>query len=88
MTEEEKNRCVFTDNCAQYGDNTQNLNQIPYNSTVEVTNIFKALVPKDRMTEELWTKVQNIIYQVVTKTIPKKKKLDKRQNGCLWKPYK
>ena len=33
------------------------LNQIPYNYTVEVTNIFKGLDPIDRVPEELWTEV-------------------------------
>ena len=37
------------------------LNQIPYNYTVEVTNRFKGLVPTDRVHEELWTKVHNTI---------------------------
>ena len=48
------------------------LNQIPYNYTVEVTNRFKGLDLTDRVPEELWTKVRNIIQEVVTKTIPKK----------------
>ena len=45
------------------------LNQIPYNYTVEVTNRFKV----DRVPEELWTKVRDIVQEVVTKIIPKKK---------------
>ena len=53
------------------------LNQIPYNYTVEVTNRFKVLDLTDRVPEELWTKVRNIIQEVVTKTIPKKKKCKK-----------
>ena len=50
------------------------LNQIPYDYTVEVTNRFKGLDLVDRMPEELWTKIHNIVKEVVTKTIPKKKK--------------
>ena len=42
--------------------------------TVEVTNRFKGLDLVDRMPEELWMKVPNIIKEVVTKTIPKKRK--------------
>ena len=50
------------------------LNQIPYNYTVEVTNRFKGLDLIDRVPEELWTKVHNIVQEAVMKTIPKKKK--------------
>ena len=50
------------------------LNQIPYNYTVEVTNRFKGLVLVDRVPKELWTEVFNTAQEVVTKTIPKKKK--------------
>ena len=49
------------------------LNQIPY-YTVEVTNRFKGLDLVDRMPEEIWTEVHNTVQEVVTKTIPKKKK--------------
>ena len=37
------------------------VNQIPYNYTVEVTNRFKGLDLKNRMPEELWTKVRDIV---------------------------
>ena len=50
------------------------LNQITYDYTVEVMNRFKGLDLVDRIPEELWTKVCNFIQEVVTKTIPKKKK--------------
>ena len=53
------------------------LNQIPYNHTVEVTNRFKGLGLIDREPEELWTKVRDIVQEVVIKTIPKKKKWKK-----------
>ena len=50
------------------------LNQIPYNYTVEVTNIFKGLDLIDRVPEELWMEVHGIVQEAVIKTIPKKKK--------------
>ena len=53
------------------------LDQIPYNYTVEVTNRFKRLDLIDRVTEELWMEFHNSIQEVVTKTIPKKKKCKK-----------
>ena len=53
------------------------LNQVPYDFTVEVTNRFKGLHLIDRMPEELWTEVCNIVQEVVTKTIPKKKQCKK-----------
>ena len=50
------------------------LNQISYDYTVEVRNRFKGLDLIDRVPEELWTEVGNIVQEAVTKTIPKKKK--------------
>ena len=50
------------------------LNQIPYNYTVEVTNRFKGLDLIDRVCEELWTEIRDIVQGAVIKTIPKKKK--------------
>ena len=64
------------------------LNQIPYDYTVEVENRFKGLDLVDRVPEELWTEVPDIVQEAVIKTIPKKKKCKKRQNGCLRRPYK
>ena len=52
-------------------------NQIPYDYTVEVTNRFKALDVIDRVPEELWTEVHNIVQEAMIKTIPKKKKCKK-----------
>ena len=63
------------------------LNQIPYDYTVEVRNIFKGLDLIDRGPEELWTEVRDIVQEAVIKTIPKKKKC-KKANGCLRRPYK
>ena len=50
------------------------LNQIPYNYTEEVRKRFKGLDLIDRVPEELWMEVQNIVQKTVIKTIPKKKK--------------
>ena len=54
-----------------------NLNQIPYDYTVEVTNRFKGLDLIDRLPEELWMEVHDIVQVAVIKTIPKKKKCKK-----------
>ena len=53
------------------------LNQIPYEYTVEVKNKFKRLDLINRVPEELWMKVHNIIQEVVNKTIFKKNKCKK-----------
>ena len=50
------------------------LNQIPYEYTVEMMNRFKGLDLIDRVPEELWTEIPNNVQEVVTKIIPKKKK--------------
>ena len=50
------------------------LNLIPYDYTVEVRNRFKGLDLIDRVPEELWTEVQNILQEAVIKTFSKKKK--------------
>ena len=52
------------------------LNQIPYD-TVEVTKRLKGLDLIDRVSEELWTEVHNIVQEAVIKIIPKKKKCTK-----------
>ena len=53
------------------------LNQIPYDYTVEVTNRFKGLDLIDTVPEELWTEVFDIVQEAVIKTNPKKKKCKK-----------
>ena len=53
------------------------LNQIPYDYTVEMMNRFKGLYLVDRMPEELWTEVHDIVQEAIIKTIPKKKKCKK-----------
>ena len=50
------------------------LNQIPYDYTVEVRNRFKGLHLIDRVPDELWTEVCDIVQETGIKTIPKKKK--------------
>ena len=50
------------------------LNQIPYNYTVKVKNRFKGLDLIDRVPEELWMEVHDIVQEVVIKIIAKKKK--------------
>ena len=50
---------------------------IPYDYTVEVTNRFKGLDWIDRVPEELWTEVYDIVQETGVKTIPKKKKCKK-----------
>ena len=53
------------------------LNQIPYDYTVEMINRFKGLDLIDRVPEELWTEVCNTVQKAMTKTMPKKKKWKK-----------
>ena len=53
------------------------LNQIPYDYTVEVTNRFKGLDLIDSVCEELWTEVCDTVQETRIKTIPKKKKCKK-----------
>ena len=57
------------------------LNQIPYDYAVEVKNRFKGLDLIDRVPEELWMEVHNIVQEVVIKIILKKKKCKKAK--CL-----
>ena len=65
------------------------LNQIPYDYTVEVRNRFKGLDLIDRVPDELWTEVRDIVQETGNKTIPMEKKCKKKpQNGCLGRPYK
>ena len=53
------------------------LNQITYNYTVEVRNRFKGLDLIDKVPDELWTEVRDIVQETGSKTIPKKKKSKK-----------
>ena len=53
------------------------LNQIPYDYTVEVRNRFKRLDLIDRVPDELWTEVHDIVQERGIKTIPMEKKCKK-----------
>ena len=53
------------------------INQIPYNYTVELRNRFKGLDLIDRVRDELWMEVHDVIQETGIKTIPKKKKCKK-----------
>ena len=53
------------------------LNQIPYDNTVEARKRFKGLDLIDRVHDELWTEICNIVQETGIKTIPKKKKCKK-----------
>ena len=64
------------------------LNQIPYDYTVEMKNRFKGLDLIDRVPDELWTEVHDIVQETGIKTIPMGKKMQKKQNGCLGRAYK
>ena len=63
------------------------LNQIPYNYTVEVKSRFKGLDLIEKVPEELWTEVCDIIQEAGIKTIPKKKK-SKKAKWFLRRLYK
>ena len=68
--------CKFRLKLKKVGETTRSfsydLNQIPYNYTVEGTDRFKGLDLINRVPEELWTEVCDIILEAVIKTIPKK----------------
>ena len=53
------------------------LNQIPYDYTVEVRNRFKGLDLIDRVPDELWTEIRDIVQDTGIKTIPMEKKCKK-----------
>ena len=59
----------------------------PYDYTVKVRNRLKGLDLIDRVPDELWTEVHDIVQETGIKTSPKKKKC-KKQTGCLRRPYK
>ena len=63
------------------------LNQIHYDYTVEVRNIFQGLDLINRVPDESWNEVCDIAQETGIKTIPMEKKC-KKQNGCLGRPYK
>ena len=55
------------------------LNQIPYDYTVEVRNRFKELDLIDRVPDELWMEVHDIVQETEIKIIPPKKEMQKRK---------
>ena len=63
------------------------INQICDEYTLEVRNGFKGLDLMDRVPDELWTEVRDIVQETGNKTIPMEKKC-KKQNGCLGTLYK
>ena len=63
------------------------LYQIPYDYTVKVRNRFKGLDLIDRVPDELWTEVPDIVQETGTKPSPRKRNA-KRQSGCLRRLYK
>ena len=63
------------------------LNQIPYNYTVEVTNRFKGLDLIDRVPDELCMEVRDMYRRQGSRPSPSNRNA-KRQNGCLRRPYK
>ena len=63
------------------------LNQIPYDYTVEVRNRFKGLDLIDRMPDELWTEVCDTVQETGMKTIPMEKE-GKKVKWLLGRPYK
>ena len=63
------------------------INPIPYDYTMEVRNRFKGLDLTDRVPDELWTEVHDIVQETGIKTILMKRKA-KKQKGCLGRPYK
>ena len=64
------------------------LNEIPYEYTVEVRNKFKGLDLKDRLPDELWMEVHDIVQEAANKTIQKEKKKQEGKVGYLKTPYK
>ena len=63
------------------------LNQIPYDSTVELRNRFKGLDLIDRVPDELWMEVHALYRRQESRPSPRKRNA-KKQNGCLKRPYK
>ena len=61
--------------------------QIPYDYTVEVRNRFKGLDLIDRVPDELWNEVGDIVQETGSRPFPWEKNSEK-PNGCLGRPYK
>ena len=69
------------------GPSRYDLNQIPYDYTVDVRNRCKELDMIDRVPDDLWMEVCDIVQETGSKTIPQERNA-KKQNGCLRRPYK
>ena len=65
-------KCSVLSKCVRY-----DLNQIPYDYTVEMRNRFKGLDLIDRVPDELWMEVRDIVQETGIKTIPMEKKCKK-----------
>ena len=65
-------KCSVLSKCVRY-----DLNQIPYDYTVEMRNRFKGLDLTDRVPDELWMEVRDIVQETGIKTIPMEKKCKK-----------
>ena len=65
-----------------------NLNQIPYDHTVEVRNRFKGLDLIDKVPDELWTRRFMTLYKRQGSRPSQRKRNAKKQNGYLRRPYK
>ena len=61
------------------------VNQIPFDYTVEVKSRFRGLDLIDRVPEELWKEVRDFVQETGIKNIPREKKC-KKQNGCMMRP--
>ena len=88
---EVRNRFKGLDQIDRVGKTTRlfryDLNQTPYDYTVEVRNRFKGLDLIDRVPDELWTEVRGIDKRQGSRPSPRKRNA-KKQNGCLRRPYK
>ena len=76
---------MFELRCAVSVKYTLHLEELDY--TVEVRNRFKGLDLIDRVPDELWPEVRDIVQETGIKTIPMEKNA-KKQNGCLGRTYK
>ena len=64
------------------------LNEIPYDYTVEVRNRFKGLDLIDRVPDELWMEVHDIVQETGIKNIPMENNAKRKKKCCLRRPYK
>ena len=83
--------CQIQTEIEESGETTRpfryDLNQIPYDSTVEVRNRFKGLDLIDRVPDELWMEGSWYCTGDRDQDHPQEKEMQKRQNACLRRPY-